>query len=325
LSMPQACGGRAIDAAKIRDIASWLMQRGADPHQQASKTAPKRVTWDIENSDDADDKEHDADDEKDKTGTAMPVRSHTAISSLICLRYSMRASDERKDHDDDDDDDDDDDYDSWTEELTALDQLLQVFISGAAQAIQNEKVTVDVRVIDFWDEMRRDDSKHDVMLDTADGPVGAHQMVLTRASSMLAAMLSSGMREGQEQRIPCEDTTANATGLLLDLLYTGSTTQDVTLDNGLSVFELAHRWQVQHVLPIAERLLIQLLAYPRFESIAELAVLKGSRSFEQAVSKWGKASKMVKNQLDAGGFSPAVRKLLGEDDEPAVTRKRKSF
>ena len=230
LSMPQACGGRAIDAAKIRDIASWLMQRGADPHQQASKTAPKRVTWDIENSDDADDKEHDADDEKDKTGTAMPVRSHTAISSLICLRYSMRASDERKDHDDDDDDDDDDDYDSWTEELTALDQLLQVFISGAAQAIQNEKVTVDVRVIDFWDEMRRDDSKHDVMLDTADGPVGAHQMVLTRASSMLAAMLSSGMREGQEQRIPCEDTTANATGLLLDLLYTGSTTQDVTLD-----------------------------------------------------------------------------------------------
>ena len=44
-----------------------------------------------------------------------------------------------------------------------------------------------------------------------------------------------------------------------------------------------------------------------------------------AVGKWGEASKSVMNKLDAGGFSPALRKLLGKADETAVTRKRKSF
>ena len=77
---------------------------------------------------------------------------------------------------------------------------------------------------------------------------------------------------------------------------------------------------------MAERLLVSMLGTDAFERIGELAVLKGSRSFEVAVGKWGSASQEVQSKLKAGGFSPALRRLLGEkEDEPAASRKRKSF
>jgi hypothetical protein len=187
-------------------------------------------------------------------------------------------------------------------------------------------VPIDSRMLDFWDSLRGDKATYDVLLEMADGPTGAHRVVLSAASEVLRRMLSSGMIEGQQQRIACSDSSEGAVSLLLDFMYTGSTTRAITLESGLGAFDLAHVWEVRHVLPMAERLLVSMLGADAFERIGELAVLKGSRSFEVAVGKWGSASQEVQSKLKAGGFSPALRRLLGEkEDEPAASRKRKSF
>ena len=299
-TLPLEDGMVQKEYAQIHDMARWLIKRGADPHEKAAKTAEDENTW---GEDDGSDDDNDTG--QDVTAK-MPIKGHNAVSSLTWLRSSMRRAES-----------------IWSQEIAALDELLQIFVSTQADAC--EKVDIDASMVNFWDELRHDESTHDVLLDTSDGHVGAHRLVLGRASSALHVMLSSGMLEGQQQRIVCQDTSTPAMGLLLDLVYTGSTTRAVALESGLGAFELAHRWQVQHVLPMTERLLVGLLDHASFERIAELAVLKGSGDFERAVAAWAKASREVKCSLDAGRYSHALRKLLGKDEKPAATRKRKSF
>ena len=62
----------------------------------------------------------------------------------------------------------------------------------------------------------------------------------------------------------------------------------------------------------------------RFERIAEVAALKGSREFEQAVVVFGRASRLVNANLRSGGYSPAVRKLMevGDAAKPGAKRRR---
>ena len=304
MSMPRGKGEPTVSAERIRDIAYWLMQRGADPHEKAAANACERNCWGGPEDD-------------DDIGGVLPIKNNTAISSLISLRRSLRVTDEKEDEEEDWD---------WGEERDALGKLLQVFVGGAAQAIESEKVPIDSRMLDFWDSLRGDKATYDVLLEMADGQTGAHRVVLSAASEVLRRMLSSGMIEGQQQRIACSDSSEGAMSLLLDFMYTGSTTRAITLESGLGAFDLAHVWEVRHVLPMAERLLVSMLGADAFERIGELAVLKGSRSFEVAVGKWGSASQEVQSKLKAGGFSPALRRLLGEkEDEPAASRKRKSF
>ena len=167
---------------------------------------------------------------------------------------------------------------------------------------------------------------------TADGAVGAHKLILGGASTVLHAILSSCMAEGQQQRIECKDTSKEAMGLLLDLIYTGSTAGSTELDPGVGAFELVHRWVggAARATNARARLLTSLLSDASFERLGELAVLKGSRDFEQTVAKWGKASAFVGPRAGGQGlvtYSPALRKLLGKDDATAApaSRKRKSF
>jgi hypothetical protein len=238
----------------------------------------------------------------------LHVDGETAISSLTNLMHELQTCGDRVD---------------WDAEIGNLDKLLDTLLCHQPQ---NAKVAVDESVLNFWDGLLRDESTHDVVLETTQGAVGAHRLVLSGASSVLRAMLSSGMREGQNQRIQCEDVSKEEMLLLLDLVYTGSTELDVTLDSGSGAFDLAHRWDVKHALPMLERLLAGLLNDESFERIGELAVAKGSRDFEQAVGKWGNMSKRVQRKLEANKCSPALRKLLGKDDAAtAPSRKRKSF
>ena len=251
----------------------------------------------------------------------MPVKKQTAISSLTKLKVLL-ASD---DSDNSDDEDDSASECDWLQERVGLDKMLETFVSQTPRS--DPRVAVDEGLLNFWEGLLRNESSHDVVLETAQGSVGAHRLVLSGASSVLSAMLSSDMTEGREQRIQCTDATKESMLLLLDLMYTGSTTAEaIRLDGAVGAFELAHRWEIQHVLPMLERLLAGELSEGKFERIGELAVAKGSRAFEAAVAKWGKASARVKRALEAGSYSPALRKLLGKNDAAvAPSRKRKSF
>ena len=113
----------------------------------------------------------------------------------------------------------------------------------------------------------------------------------------------------------------------LELLYTGTSCAEPELTSAMGAYELAHRWAVGSILPIAERLLITLLTVESFEPIVEVAILKGSPELEEAIAKWGVASAGVQATLKAGGYSPALRALLGFAPQPQERpgRKRKSF
>ena len=55
-------------------------------------------------------------------------------------------------------------------------------------------------------------------IETADGLVTAHAHMLKAASSVVAAMLESPMKEGQAQRIEIKDASSKAVSLFLEIL-----------------------------------------------------------------------------------------------------------
>ena len=237
LIMPPGTGEKREDINDLCEIASWLMARGASPHHKGTDEAPS-MSWPKCNG---------------RGDIEMHVKKQTAISSLTKLKVLL-ASDDSDDSDNSDDEDDSASECDWLQERVGLDKMLETFVSQTPRS--DPRVAVDEGLLNFWEGLLRNESSHDVVLETAQGSVGAHRLVLSGASSVLSAMLSSDMTEGREQRIQCTDATKESMLLLLDLMYTGSTTAEaIRLDGAVGAFELAHRWEIQHVLPMLERLL----------------------------------------------------------------------
>ena len=59
-------------------------------------------------------------------------------------------------------------------------------------------------------------STHDLLFETADGEVSAHEQILTAASPVLKAMLESIMKEGSSRRIQIKDSSESGVSLFLD-------------------------------------------------------------------------------------------------------------
>merc|ERR1712014_529338 len=105
--------------------------------------------------------------------------------------------------------------------------------------------------------MCQDSASHDFTFHTRDASVTAHAAVLSKASPVLAAMLTTGMCEGQQRRIELKDVSSESVRLFLGLVYTGTTTMDFGQSEALAALDLAHRWQATIVVGMLENALAE--------------------------------------------------------------------
>ena len=115
-------------------------------------------------------------------------------------------------------------------------------------------VPVDSHVFDFWERLMLDVSSHDAILDTADGPLGAHQLVLCGASGALkAAVLASPT---SPPSIDLTDVSKRSVAFLLRLLYCGSAQAEAlpTEAELAASSHVAERLELTHLKPALERL-----------------------------------------------------------------------
>ncbi|CAE7230029.1 klhl36, partial [Symbiodinium necroappetens] len=137
-----------------------------------------------------------------------------------------------------------------------------------------KKASVHEAVVNLWESVREMSSTHNVIFETSDGEVSAHDHILMAASPVLKAMLQSAMKEGKDKRVQVWDSTKCGMTLFLDVLYTSSTCLELQYKTILEAFDLAHRWQVQHVTDILTETLKGEIRVESFAEIAEAAVLK---------------------------------------------------
>ena len=134
----------------------------------------------------------------------------------------------------------------------ALAQFLKDIVSLMKQAKDPkvQKTSVHEGIVKLWESVREMSSTHNVIFETSDGEVSAHDHILMAASPVLKAMLQSAMKEGKDQRVQVRDSTKCGMTLFVDVLYTSSTCLELDYKTILEAFDLAHRWQVQYVVDI---------------------------------------------------------------------------
>ena len=160
--------------------------------------------------------------------------------------------------------------------------------------------------------MRDLTTSHNVIFQSSDGDVSAHDQILMLASPVLNAMLTSEMKEGSSWRIQVEDSSSSGVSLFLDLLYTSSTREDPDHETMLVALDLAHRWQVHGVVQTLCNGLRDMIDASSFVAIAEAASLKGLESLGRACAHFGSTNEQVQAMLQKGSLPVAVRRLLGE-------------
>merc|ERR1711879_1097294 len=164
---------------------------------------------------------------------------------------------------------------NWSGEVERLRRIIKVFAAKMkTKNADTERVTVDLSVIEMWERLHADTSTHDVAFSTADGDVTAHSLVLTHASPVLAAMLSSTMREGCQKRISITDASAKGASFFLDLIYTGTSDSDINYSDALVALDLSHRWQANGAMHMSARALTSMIDEESFAQIAVAATLK---------------------------------------------------
>lgn len=172
--------------------------------------------------------------------------------------------------------------------------------------------------LDLWESIRHLTSSHNVIFDTSDGEVSAHDHVLAVASPVLQAMLESAMKEGTSRRIQVKDSPSSGISLFLDVLYTSSTRADPDHQTMLVALDLAHRWQVHGVVQTLCSALCDMIDVKSFAAIAEAAVLKGLEMLVRACTSFGSQNEQVQKMRRNGALPAAVRKLLGEPEHEII-------
>mmetsp|Transcript_62816 Transcript_62816/g.192122 ORF Transcript_62816/g.192122 Transcript_62816/m.192122 type:complete len:339 (-) Transcript_62816:51-1067(-) len=274
---------------------------GADPHLKAASWCDhEEQLW------------KGSGDEKRRTVVDIEYRGKSAIGTTAQLLRDMQ------------DNQDDNDHERWSEDIKKLRRAMSLMCRAPRRSA---RVSVDCGIVNLWEELRRDADSHDVTLVTAEGDVSAHRAVLVRASPVLGAMLASSMREGRQQRVEIKDTPKQSAVLFLDLLYAGTSTEDLDAQIALAALDLAHRWQAAVVLRMLEWALAAMLSDANFAVIVQAAATKGLEQLGSMCKGFANDSMAVKSKVRAGNFPPAVLNFLHgrkEAGAPAA-KKRRTF
>ena len=105
----------------------------------------------------------------------------------------------------------------WKVQEAFLVQVLSLFAASSPSASQH-RVPIDEGIAELWEKSLAAKDSHDLTIVTADGIVTAHAHMLKAASSVVAAMLGSPMKEGKAQCIEIKDTSSKAMSLFLEML-----------------------------------------------------------------------------------------------------------
>ena len=290
----------------VLECAKWLMSKGADPSQVAPEECGASCeAWQL----DVDGKT------KDDSKIEVAIQGHSAISLLIEWKDQILALSH-----------------VWGSECCALDDLDALLGVFTAQPLDQRKmVSVDESVLRLWEDIFADDASHDVTIVCQGGEtIGSHALILSNASPVMRAMLSSSFREGAERRIDVTDAPLAAARLFLELAYTGGSAEDLAVDNALSALDLAHRWQVSGVINMLDRALVPLICRKDFVRLAEAAILKSLPSLTNGCVQYALKHPAIINSLEQKKeLSTSVLALIGRaiaaDGQPAAKKPRRSF
>ncbi|CAE7885894.1 Kelch-like protein 6 [Symbiodinium microadriaticum] len=279
------------------EMIRWMLKAGANPLQGCPSNEETYGIWKVN--------------DKDKTMIRISY-SRSAISFACELMGAMKkAAQEGTD---------------WSSQIAAFQIFLEALTRGAAT---RNNVSVPQGVVDMWESIREMTSTHNVIFETADEEVSAHDLVLVAASPVLKAMLESTMKEGSSKRISVKDSSGSGARLFVDMLYTSSTRDDPDYKTVLVALDLAHRWQVDRIVPVLAGMLPEMLTVDSFVAIAEAAMLKGLESLQRACRTFATNNSEINAMLEKGTLPAEVRKLLGESEAPAAEqgqrKKRRIF
>jgi hypothetical protein len=238
--------------ASIMETVQWMLDRGADPREEAPRGSPfvlslvKHVVvrnYDVGYAYDEDGFAYDDSEgpEMEEVAVQFAFGDRSAVAATAALMTQMR--DER--------------FQigstlglQWQKELLVLGELMKKFTAACA-TLHREKVPVDESVVELWEALLADEQSKDVSFVPEQSPesggaeasgagagagggegadnaqaeqqvLTAHSHVLSLASPVLKAMLSGSMQEAQQGRIPVPDCAAGGVALFLQLLYTGA-------------------------------------------------------------------------------------------------------
>ncbi|OLP75211.1 BTB/POZ domain-containing protein [Symbiodinium microadriaticum] len=274
----------------------WMLRSGADPLKEMSGNC----VFEISTSPDT-----------EATKLSVAFAGHSTLSFVLSLSELMREGRGGA---------------NWSKEHEYLDDIITMFKKAKSSTPSDSNhVHIHTDVVRLWEIAREMTSTHNVVFQTADGDISAHDHILIAASPVLQAMLESPMREGSSKCIPVKDSSINGISLFLDLLYTSSTCLELDYKTMLVAFDVAHRWQVPHVVAVLADALRQELSVDSFVEIAEAAVLKGTASLQQACATFG--AKHDEIQAKKETMPPVVRQLLGLSyaslAEPGTAKRRR--
>ncbi|CAE7466127.1 unnamed protein product [Symbiodinium sp. CCMP2456] len=286
---------------KLHKIAEWLLQVGAEPGHLITNKDRKYVLFKTGR--------------EEETEISVDWKGHSAVSFAFATISQFQLRKGRAD---------------WSNEQAFLESLVALFASSAAGKNPcSADVIVPQSTLELWESMRDMTHSHNVIFESSDGEVSAHDQILMAASPVLKAMLASAMKEGTSKRIEVADSTSLGVSLFLDILYTSSTREDPDYKTMLVALDLAHRWQVHGVVQTLCVALRDMIDSQSFVAIAEAAALKGLEMLARACASFGSTDQKVQEMLKKGELPAAVRKLLGMPEhangEQQASKKRRLF
>eukprot|EP00913_Durusdinium_trenchii_P035030 g32770.t1 len=221
-------------------IIEWLISSGASTSQKCSPKSKYRLSV--------------GSGEKEME---VHYAGHSAVSFVAAWREQLRNKPQH------------------SKRLSFLGNVLNCFATATSSKGQRPRVSIDEGIAELWEKYLGAKDSHDLTIEAADGSVTAHAQMLKEASPVIRAMLASPMKERHNQRIEVKDTPSSGVSLFLEILYTCSTQGDPDYKTALHALDLAHRWQVDVVVPILADLLPGMITDESFQSIAEHAILQG--------------------------------------------------
>mmetsp|Transcript_36078 Transcript_36078/g.84579 ORF Transcript_36078/g.84579 Transcript_36078/m.84579 type:complete len:362 (-) Transcript_36078:205-1290(-) len=241
------------DSKALLEIAHWLVREGADPDQEGDDVVTNQTQghwqgqiW--------------MDEDAEASKITFTYTGQSALSLLTKMRRDMKDSG----------------CEAWKPYLSVWPPLMRIFMEAlhAAMGDSSEaRSSVLDSVSDLWVALSNDKDSHDLVITAADGDITAHCCVLSMASPVVNAMLSSGMSEAASKQIKV-DCPAQSVRFILDLLYSGSSCQSYSSGFGLPALDLAHRWELIGVVGMLQRAAITSLSSENFGATAEAAILK---------------------------------------------------
>lgn len=106
----------------------------------------------------------------------------------------------------------------WRDEDAFLVKVMSRFAAASNAIAAGPRVSVPEGITELWEKSLAAKGSHDLTMETADGIVTAHAHMLKAASSVVAAMLESPMKEGKFQWIEVKDTSSKAVSLFVEIL-----------------------------------------------------------------------------------------------------------